>query len=72
MKIHPSELRIGLSHSSAGELVIVMSYSTDHFAVYYPSGELYIYNANSGQVIDPLQASTVWEAFELYTGWSNC
>ena len=72
MKTNPAELKIGLSHSSAGQLVIVMSYCADHFAVYYPNSDLYIYDSESNQVIDPLRANTIWEAFELYTGWSHC
>ena len=68
-----SHIRLGVGISRTGEQVIVMGLTNaDTFAVWNQQGSLLIYDANCGDILEPLHAATVWEAIRLFTAWCVC
>jgi hypothetical protein len=67
-------LRIGLTWSEKRQCyAIVMVYEGSlSFGTWFSQGDLYIYDEQSGDVIEPLHVDTVWQAFELFSGWCRC
>lgn len=67
------DIKLGLGISRSGEAVIVIGLtSAENFAVWNQLGCLTIYDADLGDVIDPMQADTVWEAIDLFVAWNSC
>lgn len=67
-------LRIGLSWSDSRQCyAIVMLYEGSlTFGTWYSDGELFIYDEHCDRAYEPLHVDTVWQAFELFTGWCKC
>jgi hypothetical protein len=69
-----TELRTGLAWSELRQTyAIVMLYEDSRtFGVWFANGDLYIYDSDAECLIDPLRASDLGRAFELFSGWYNC
>lgn len=67
------QLLLGAAYNSLGQMVIVMALDqVPSFAVWDQSGQLFIYDGDQGDVIEPMQANTIWEAIELFKSWYSC
>lgn len=70
MKPH---LLLGTAYNSQGQMVIVMALDqVPSFAVWDQAGQLFIYDGEQGDVIEPMHADTVWEAIGLFKSWYSC
>jgi hypothetical protein len=73
MRNYPG-LKIGLAWSEKRQCYAIVMLYEDHkpFGTWYAEGDLHIYDPDADHLIDPLKVDTVWQAFELFSGWCQC